>query len=74
MTRMQQLGVVTAVLFAAALSSSAADERYRDATPVITQYFDLISSGNYEIAGDMWTPEAIAILRLYACLIRLKPT
>jgi hypothetical protein len=59
MTRMQQLGVVTAVLLAAALSSSAADERYRDATPVITQYFDLISSGNYDIAGDMWTPEAI---------------
>lgn len=59
MTRLQKLGVVTAVLSAAALSSSVADERYRDATPVITQYFELISSGNFEIAGDMWTPEAI---------------
>ena len=59
MARIQQLGVVIAILFAAALSSAAADERYRDATPVITQYFDLISSGNFEIAGDMWTPEAI---------------
>lgn len=34
-------------------------DSYRDVLPAINRYFDLISSGNYDIAGDMWTPEAL---------------
>ncbi len=59
MSRLQQLGFVIAFGLAAAVTAGAADESYRDAIPVISEYFDLITSGSYDIAGDMWTPEAI---------------
>lgn len=32
---------------------------YVDATPVFSEYLQLIADGNYEIAADMWTPEAL---------------
>ena len=59
MLRLQQFILVIATVLSAALSTMAAEETYRDVIPVVTEYFDLISSGNYEIAGDMWTPEAV---------------
>ena len=31
-------------------------DTFRDVRPVITRYFDLISSGNYDIASDTLTP------------------
>ena len=36
-----------------------AQDGHREVIPVISEYFDLISIGNYDVAGDMWTPEAI---------------
>jgi hypothetical protein len=59
MSKMQFLGIVTASLLLVATTPMAEDESYRDAIPVINEYFDLIAAGSFDVAGDMWTPEAL---------------
>jgi len=39
--------------------TTAGRDAHRDVIPVMTRYFDLISAGNFDIAGDMWSPEAL---------------
>lgn len=53
--------LITIVLFSALLLPvvGLGQDSFRDVRPVITRYFDLISSGNYDIASDMWMPKAI---------------
>jgi hypothetical protein len=40
-------------------TSAVGQERQRDAIPILTYYLELITSGNFDIASDMWTPEAL---------------
>jgi len=40
-------------------ASSFGQEGYRDVIPVMTRYFELVVSGNFDIAGDMWSSEAL---------------
>jgi len=59
MTSMSKLGRAAALLIMIVPAGLMGQESHLDAIPVITEYFDLILGGNYDIAGDMWTPEAL---------------
>lgn len=47
--------IAAVLLFAPAL----AQDGHLQVLPVITEYFELVASGAYDIAGDMWSPEAL---------------
>jgi hypothetical protein len=59
MVNMNTSGAALAAFLTVMTASVSAEESYRDASPVINEYFELVFSGNYDIAGDMWTPEAL---------------
>jgi hypothetical protein len=59
MTDLRQLGTAAALLILIAPAALVGQESHLDAIPVMTEYFELILGGSYDIAGDMWTPEAL---------------
>ena len=57
--RKTRIAVVVLTTILGSVAESPAQESTNEAVPVINEYFDLILDGNYEIASDMWTPEAL---------------
>ena len=48
-----------AIAAALLVTPTPAQDGHLKVLPVITEYFELVASGAYDIAGDMWTPEAL---------------
>ena len=59
MVNMNTSGAALAALLTVMTANGSAEESYRETAPVINEYFELVFGGNYDIAGDMWTPEAL---------------
>ncbi len=59
---MKSLGNVLAALAAVTVigpMTASAQDGHRKVLPALNEYFELIASENFDIAGDMWTPEAL---------------
>ena len=59
MSNVRTSGAALAIVLTVMTVTGLAQGGGQEVTPVINEYFDLIFNGNYEIAGDMWTPEAL---------------
>ena len=59
MANLSKMAVTFAVVLLLIHFSAQGEKSYLDAIPVFDEYLQLIADGNYEIAADMWTPEAL---------------
>ena len=59
MVKMNTSGAMLVAFLTVMTANVSAEESYREVIPVINEYFELIFDGNYDIAGDMWTPKAL---------------
>jgi hypothetical protein len=59
MINMKTSGAALAAFLTLMIANGSAEEPSGEAIPVIKEYFELVLDGNYDIAGDMWTPEAL---------------
>ncbi|MEW5796158.1 MAG: hypothetical protein AB1772_07330 [Candidatus Zixiibacteriota bacterium] len=59
MSRLCKAAIVTVLSMPICFSGARAEDSCPAAIGVINEYFELVARGSYDIAGDMWTPEAL---------------